>query len=488
MNALSRPATGDADLLVVCDTCGFADPTNGLGQTGLIIAASLGHLNCLKALMKKNVDTNHLDSYGLAGIHYACSNGHVQCVNALIESKATVDLEGLYGQTGLGLAVGGGELACIRAMVDAGADEGRWNKYGGTYLHTACSTGNVTGLDYMLGRHVNVNHQDHVGQTCLHVASEEGHVNCLNRLIEMKARVDRRDHEGCTGLALAARCGKLSCLRALITANADVNARTYDGVTVLSLASTGGVVVCEDFLNAGDCVSVLIESKACVRAQDGENTFLLARLFRSSNMDPFYTVLSAVVAQDNNSRLMQKILDQALVTALACFPRPEFHSACVALLAAGATASDEDLEYECRSRLAAARRDLRTALVLLVRGAQDDAPCFYDYTPTAMALMRRGLRGALEYVDRWHAITSRALSEDVKVDTRIGLGYNGLYHETLECSLGYLGLTINREPWGGSLGTGASAHTSTVVQLSGSAWGDDLYDWYRRQFAERVCE
>jgi hypothetical protein len=49
------------------------------------------------------------------------------------------------------------------------------------------------------------------------------------------------------------------------------------------------------------------------------------------------------------------------------------------------------------------------------------------------------------FIDDYHDITKRALTEDVVVDTRMGRGDYGLYHEPLEQVLLYLGLSLTKD-------------------------------------------
>jgi hypothetical protein len=48
------------------------------------------------------------------------------------------------------------------------------------------------------------------------------------------------------------------------------------------------------------------------------------------------------------------------------------------------------------------------------------------------------------FIDECHTITNHALSEDVVVDTRVGRGDYGLYHEPLEQVFLYLGLSMKK--------------------------------------------
>jgi hypothetical protein len=48
-------------------------------------------------------------------------------------------------------------------------------------------------------------------------------------------------------------------------------------------------------------------------------------------------------------------------------------------------------------------------------------------------------------IDEYFRILQLVLSEHVQVDTRVGLGGNGIYHEPLERTLEYLGLSMSKD-------------------------------------------
>jgi hypothetical protein len=49
------------------------------------------------------------------------------------------------------------------------------------------------------------------------------------------------------------------------------------------------------------------------------------------------------------------------------------------------------------------------------------------------------------YIDEYHGLLMRVLSERVEVDTRVGLTQNGIYQEPLERTLEYLGLSMSKD-------------------------------------------
>jgi hypothetical protein len=49
------------------------------------------------------------------------------------------------------------------------------------------------------------------------------------------------------------------------------------------------------------------------------------------------------------------------------------------------------------------------------------------------------------YIDAYHRVLKRVLSEHVQVDRRIGLNHNGVYQEPLERVMEYLGLSMNED-------------------------------------------
>jgi hypothetical protein len=49
------------------------------------------------------------------------------------------------------------------------------------------------------------------------------------------------------------------------------------------------------------------------------------------------------------------------------------------------------------------------------------------------------------FIDEYHRILNLVLSEHVPVDPRFGLGQMGIYHEPLERTLEYLGLSMSKD-------------------------------------------
>jgi hypothetical protein len=83
------------------------------------------------------------------------------------------------------------------------------------------------------------------------------------------------------------------------------------------------------------------------------------------------------------------------------------------------------------------------------------------------------------FIDEYHTLTEHALSEDVVVDTRVGRGDNGLYHEPLEQVLLYLGLSMKKNQTVNASIDGKSGVTRALIPghlLNANLW----FELYQR--------
>jgi hypothetical protein len=79
--------------------------------------------------------------------------------------------------------------------------------------------------------------------------------------------------------------------------------------------------------------------------------------------------------------------------------------------------------------------------MLLACGADLDKASVETPKAQLMNVISRYER-VMSFAEKWHMVCVKAVSVDVEVDRRVGLGQNGLYHEPLERVMEYLGLSM----------------------------------------------
>ena len=405
----------------------------------LIERCEIGDKGDLLMLIKANADVNHRNKDGNTGLHCACRNGHVECVRLHIESTADVHLRDDYGDTGLALAAKYGQPKCLELMIEAKADVNHQNKKDTSAVNWACRGGHVecvrllveskadvylydedavSGLEVAAGKgkleclkvmidaKVDVNRLPYRGSV-VGLAGAGGHVECVQLLLEHKADVNLGDDEGLTGLMQCADGGSFECLKLAIDAKADVNQEDEYYATALHWVSY------REGRNV-ECVRLLIEHKADVHHKDIMNKTCLIMAVEEGGREGFRVVLDAVTSTDDPR--VQTTLADALVAAVRANRDDEI---LIPLFQAGAIIRDDD-----------------------ERSSDDDEPPLSDVERDRLVAARRRWKDTLGFASEFGAVANNTLSYLVNVDTRVGLGDNGLYQEPLERVMGYLGLTV----------------------------------------------
>jgi ankyrin repeat protein len=100
------------------------DARDRYGQTGLLIAARLGHLDVVRRLVGHGADLNRTAKFRLSPLMFAAMNGHADIVRLLVEAGADVSLEGsgapgFANRTAAGLARARGDEELARWIEQA---------------------------------------------------------------------------------------------------------------------------------------------------------------------------------------------------------------------------------------------------------------------------------------------------------------------------------------------------------------------------------
>jgi hypothetical protein len=210
--------------------------------------------------------------------------------------------------------------------------------------------------------------------------------------------------EGRRALYWACRRGSLALTQLLIEHNADVNARTHSGFTPLIPAAA-----CASL----ECVSLLLDEKADVNAT---TTFGFTAL-----------TWGALPPLEN----MQLLLDH----------KASIHSRNHEHQDALYSAMRVDRNGEAPGR-AFAVLCCNTDVKNLQRLNTIDFHFLEQATVSHFVAQYQEIQGD---VAQYHSVLHFTLSEHVQVDTRVGRGDNGLYHEPLERVLEYMGLSMRAD-------------------------------------------
>ena len=96
--------------------------TEKSGWTALMLAATEGHCDVVKALVENGADVNAKDVISNTALMSASMNGHTDAVKLLLASGANVNDKDYYGFTPVIKAATYGRCDTVKVLLDAGAD------------------------------------------------------------------------------------------------------------------------------------------------------------------------------------------------------------------------------------------------------------------------------------------------------------------------------------------------------------------------------
>ncbi|XP_068952212.1 ankycorbin isoform X5 [Petaurus breviceps papuanus] len=138
------------------------------GHSALHLAAKNSHPECIKKLLQSKCPAESTDNSGKTALHYAAAHGCLQATQILCEHKSPVNLKDLDGNIPLLLAVQNGHIEVCRYLLDHGADVNSRDKNGRTALILACETGNSNMVEALIKKGADLNLVDSLGHNALH--------------------------------------------------------------------------------------------------------------------------------------------------------------------------------------------------------------------------------------------------------------------------------------------------------------------------------
>ncbi|KAM9167747.1 ankycorbin isoform 4-T4 [Mergus octosetaceus] len=174
---------GHVECLRIMVTHG-ADVTaqDGAGHSALHLAAKNSHPDCIKRLLQCKCSVDSTDNSGKTALHYAAACGCLQAVQLLCEHKCPINVKDLDGNIPLLLAVQNGHTEVCKYLLDHGADVNTRDKNGRTALMMACEAGNLNVVEAFLKKGADVSLVDVFGQNAMHYSKISENAGIQNLL------------------------------------------------------------------------------------------------------------------------------------------------------------------------------------------------------------------------------------------------------------------------------------------------------------------
>ncbi|XP_038178380.1 ankycorbin isoform X3 [Arvicola amphibius] len=199
------------------------------GRTAFHLAATKGHVECLKVMVTHGVDITAQDSSGHSALHIAAKNGHPEYVKKLLQYKSPADSTDNSGKTALHYAAAQGCLQAVQVLCEHKSPINLKDADGNIPLLVAVQNGHSEVCHFLLDHGADVNSRDKNGRTALMLACEAGSSSTVEALIKKGADLNLVDSLGHNALyysKLSENAGIQSLLLSKISQDADLKTPT----------------------------------------------------------------------------------------------------------------------------------------------------------------------------------------------------------------------------------------------------------------------
>ncbi|XP_070267952.1 ankycorbin isoform X2 [Myotis yumanensis] len=199
------------------------------GKTAFHLAATKGHVECLRVMITHGVDVTAQDTAGHSALHLAAKNSHHECIRKLLQSKCPAENVDNSGKTALHYAAAQGCLQAVQVLCEHKSPVNLKDLDGNIPLLLAVQNGHSEACRFLLDHGADVNSRDKNGRTALMVACEIGSCNVVEALIKKGADltlVDSLGHNALHYSKLSENAGIQSLLLSKISQDADLKTPT----------------------------------------------------------------------------------------------------------------------------------------------------------------------------------------------------------------------------------------------------------------------
>ena len=215
------------------------DAVTHIGNTALIRAASLGHVELVRMLLGEGADPTKANWYGTS-LHCAAEAGQCEAIKELLKTGMNIDTKDDFGRAALHCAAQEGHISAVHVLLEYGADPFAKDEEDKALIHYAAEGGCEEIMWWLLQSEANMDARTGTGLTMLHSAANEGHLMIIYMLVKKGARIDVTGPGGFTPLHHAIRWEKADSVQMLLRLGANVDAKSDSGITALSMATRLG--------------------------------------------------------------------------------------------------------------------------------------------------------------------------------------------------------------------------------------------------------
>ncbi|XP_028376508.1 ankycorbin isoform X6 [Phyllostomus discolor] len=195
------------------------------GKTAFHLAATKGHVECLRVMVTHGVDVTAQDTAGHSALHLAAKNSHHEYIKKLLQSKCPAESTDSSGKTALHYAAAQGCLPAVQVLCEHRSPVNLKDSDGNIPLLLAAQNGHSEVCRFLLDHGADVNSRDKSGRTALMVACEIGSSGIAEALIKKGADltlVDSLGHNALHYSKLSENAGIQSLLLSKISQDADL--------------------------------------------------------------------------------------------------------------------------------------------------------------------------------------------------------------------------------------------------------------------------
>ncbi|KAL1336370.1 hypothetical protein HN51_030742 [Arachis hypogaea] len=166
----------------------------------LLTVATTGNAVFLEELLRAGLDPDIGDSEGKTPLHIAASNGHEDCVKVLLKHACNLHLRDINGNTALWDAIASKHYSIFRILYQLAALSDPHTP--GDLLCTAAKRNDLVVMKELLKLGLNINSNDHQGMSAIQIAMQENHVDMVELLVMNGADANGVCTNGFSALAL----------------------------------------------------------------------------------------------------------------------------------------------------------------------------------------------------------------------------------------------------------------------------------------------